>query len=139
MAMFIKAFFLLPPVFSLQNKSLTNNHKTLKLISSLYHIGTFFFLKKKKKPSKHINKHSHLCLFLCQVKFTPIWNCSPLTEAEFRDTIKENYFSAKKFNFGLSEEQVRSFAIEVRFQWNLFIKFLFFDATYSAFYRFIGF
>ncbi|KAG7959296.1 hypothetical protein I3843_10G062600 [Carya illinoinensis] len=44
--------------------------------------------------------------FPAQVKFTPIWSCSPLIEAEFRDAIKENYFSAKKFNFGLSEEQV---------------------------------
>ncbi|KAF5472907.1 hypothetical protein F2P56_009568 [Juglans regia] len=44
--------------------------------------------------------------FPAQVKFTPIWSCRPLIEAEFRDAIKENYFSAKKFNFGLSEEQV---------------------------------
>lgn len=45
--------------------------------------------------------------FPAQVRFTPIWVCSPLLENEFRDAIKENYFSAKKFNFGLSEDQVR--------------------------------
>lgn len=44
--------------------------------------------------------------FPAQVKFTPIWSCIPLKEDEFRDIIKENYFSAHKFNFGLSEEQV---------------------------------
>lgn len=44
--------------------------------------------------------------FPAQVKFTPIWSCIPLKEDEFRDTIKENYFSAHKFNFGLSQEQV---------------------------------
>ncbi|XP_019156366.1 PREDICTED: uncharacterized protein LOC109153070 [Ipomoea nil] len=43
-----------------------------------------------------------------QVRFTPIWDCSPLSEPEFRGAIRENYFSAKKFNFGLSQDQVRS-------------------------------
>ncbi|KAF2302769.1 hypothetical protein GH714_006887 [Hevea brasiliensis] len=32
---------------------------------------------------------------------------SPLPESEFRGAIRENYFSAYKFNFGLSEKQVR--------------------------------
>ncbi|GLT59911.1 hypothetical protein SLA2020_327050 [Shorea laevis] len=41
-----------------------------------------------------------------QVKFTQLWSCTPLTENEFRDAIRENYFSARKFNFGLSESQV---------------------------------
>ncbi|CAL5410791.1 unnamed protein product [Camellia sinensis] len=45
--------------------------------------------------------------FPAQVRFTPIWYCSPLSEHEFRDAIKENYFSRNKFNFGLSEDQVR--------------------------------
>lgn len=49
---------------------------------------------------------------------TPIWHCSPLIEAEFYEAIKENYFSANKFNFGLSEKQVRSFPVEVRIFWN---------------------
>ncbi|CAK9187146.1 unnamed protein product [Ilex paraguariensis] len=45
--------------------------------------------------------------FPAQVIFTPIWYCSPLSEHEFRDAIRDNYFSTKKFNFGLSEDQVR--------------------------------
>ncbi|KAJ4825733.1 hypothetical protein Tsubulata_035306 [Turnera subulata] len=45
--------------------------------------------------------------FPAQVKFIPLWNCSPLREDEFRGAIRENYFSANKFNFGLSEWQVR--------------------------------
>ncbi|KAG8385113.1 hypothetical protein BUALT_Bualt03G0007600 [Buddleja alternifolia] len=45
--------------------------------------------------------------FRAQVPFTSIWSCNPLPEKEFRDAIRENYFSAKKFNFGLSEDQVR--------------------------------
>ncbi|KAF7842551.1 B2 protein [Senna tora] len=44
--------------------------------------------------------------FPAQVKFISIWNCKPLKENEFCDAIKENYFSAKKFHFGLSEKQV---------------------------------
>ncbi|XP_039036213.1 uncharacterized protein LOC120172968 isoform X1 [Hibiscus syriacus] len=45
--------------------------------------------------------------FPAQVKFTLKWYCHPLSENEFRDTIRENYFSKTKFNFGLSEDQVR--------------------------------
>lgn len=45
--------------------------------------------------------------FPAQVRFTPIWICKPLFENEFREAIRENYFSAKKFHFGLSKEQVR--------------------------------
>ncbi|KAF3622695.1 hypothetical protein T459_06347 [Capsicum annuum] len=44
--------------------------------------------------------------FCAQVQFVPIWCCSPLSENEFRDAIRENYFSARKFHFGLSDEQV---------------------------------
>ncbi|EXC24770.1 hypothetical protein L484_018484 [Morus notabilis] len=44
--------------------------------------------------------------FPAQVKFKTIWVCEPLPENEFRDAIKENYFTAKKFNFGLSKAQV---------------------------------
>ncbi|KAK3014776.1 hypothetical protein RJ639_009174 [Escallonia herrerae] len=44
--------------------------------------------------------------FPAQVCFTQLWYCSPLSENEFRVAIRENYFSAKKFNFGLSEDQV---------------------------------
>ncbi|KAL0363738.1 UNVERIFIED_CONTAM: hypothetical protein Scaly_1329000 [Sesamum calycinum] len=51
---------------------------------------------------KYSGKH-----FPAQVCFAPIWYCDPLPEREFRDAIRENYFSAKKFNFGLSEDQVR--------------------------------
>ncbi|KAK8524669.1 hypothetical protein V6N12_029527 [Hibiscus sabdariffa] len=45
--------------------------------------------------------------FPAQVKITPMWYCRPLSENEFRDAIRENYFSKTKFNFGLSEDQVR--------------------------------
>ncbi|AES90085.2 DCD (development and cell death) domain protein [Medicago truncatula] len=41
-----------------------------------------------------------------QVKFTEIWKCKPLPEKIFRDAIRENYFAANKFNFGLSGDQV---------------------------------
>ncbi|WVZ25668.1 hypothetical protein V8G54_004212 [Vigna mungo] len=44
--------------------------------------------------------------FPAQVKFDIIWFCKPLPEKLFRDAIRENYFSANKFNFGLSENQV---------------------------------
>ncbi|KAI4313042.1 hypothetical protein MLD38_037819 [Melastoma candidum] len=44
--------------------------------------------------------------FPAQVKMKPLWHCAPLSENVFRDVIKENYFTPKKFNFGLSEEQV---------------------------------
>ncbi|XP_039009154.1 uncharacterized protein LOC120137490 [Hibiscus syriacus] len=42
-----------------------------------------------------------------QVKFTLTWYCHPLSENEFCDAIRENYFSKTKFNFGLSEDQAR--------------------------------
>ncbi|MED6219144.1 hypothetical protein PIB30_033073 [Stylosanthes scabra] len=42
-----------------------------------------------------------------QVKFIPIWECKPLSQSVFKHAIIENYFSANKFNFGLSEKQVR--------------------------------
>lgn len=45
--------------------------------------------------------------FPSQVCFTPIWLCSPLSENEFRSAIHENYYSPRKFKFGLSEVQVR--------------------------------
>ncbi|KAL2480293.1 DCD domain-containing protein [Abeliophyllum distichum] len=53
----------------------------------------------------------HLCnslgkKFPAQVHFKPIWYCNPLSEKMFQDAIYDNYYSAKKFNFGLSEDQV---------------------------------
>lgn len=45
--------------------------------------------------------------FPAQVRFSTLWDCNPLSEYEFRNAIEENYFSANKFNFGLSEDQVR--------------------------------
>ncbi|XWS19902.1 hypothetical protein CRYUN_Cryun31cG0056200 [Craigia yunnanensis] len=45
--------------------------------------------------------------FPAQVKFTPMWYCRPLSENEFCDAIRENYFCKNKFKFGLSEDQVR--------------------------------
>ncbi|CAH1436769.1 unnamed protein product [Lactuca virosa] len=44
--------------------------------------------------------------FPAQVRFAPVWKCNPLSEHEFKAAIKENYFSWKKFNFGLSKDQV---------------------------------
>lgn len=44
--------------------------------------------------------------FPAQVRFAPIWYCTPLSEIEFRNAISDNYYSAKKFNFGLSKNQV---------------------------------
>lgn len=32
--------------------------------------------------------------------------CKPLSEEEFHDAIKDNYFSPNKFHFGLSYDQV---------------------------------
>ncbi|KAF8101692.1 hypothetical protein N665_0201s0016 [Sinapis alba] len=45
--------------------------------------------------------------FPAQVKFTEKWRCRPLGEMEFRHAISDNYFTAKKFNFGLSKSQVK--------------------------------
>ncbi|KAJ8758573.1 hypothetical protein K2173_000294 [Erythroxylum novogranatense] len=45
--------------------------------------------------------------FPAQVKYTVMWDCRPLSEDEFRDAIRNNYFTQKKFYFGLSENQVR--------------------------------
>ncbi|XP_022927505.1 uncharacterized protein LOC111434311 isoform X1 [Cucurbita moschata] len=44
--------------------------------------------------------------FPSQVKFSVLWCCNPLSEDQFQNAIKENYFSTKKFNFGLSKVQV---------------------------------
>ncbi|KAL1537571.1 hypothetical protein AAHA92_30067 [Salvia divinorum] len=41
-----------------------------------------------------------------QVRFRQIWHCDPISEKEFQDAIIENYFCARKFNFGLSKDQV---------------------------------
>lgn len=49
----------------------------------------------------------NVMLHFLQVQFTTIWHCHPLCEDEFRDAIKENYFTSKKFNFGLSRNQVQ--------------------------------
>ncbi|KAL3508253.1 hypothetical protein ACH5RR_027654 [Cinchona calisaya] len=44
--------------------------------------------------------------FPAQVRIRVIWNCRPLPEEEFRDAIRDNYYEAHKFKFGLSKEQV---------------------------------
>uniref|UniRef100_A0A1D1XVI2 B2 protein n=1 Tax=Anthurium amnicola TaxID=1678845 RepID=A0A1D1XVI2_9ARAE len=45
-------------------------------------------------------------LFSAQICFRRTWYCPPLTEAEFCDAIKENYYTHNKFHFHLSETQV---------------------------------
>ncbi|XP_020884114.1 uncharacterized protein LOC9317444 [Arabidopsis lyrata subsp. lyrata] len=45
--------------------------------------------------------------FPAQVKFTEKWRCRPLCESEFGNAIHENYFTSKKFKFGLSKAQVQ--------------------------------
>ncbi|KAF6136842.1 hypothetical protein GIB67_043231 [Kingdonia uniflora] len=44
--------------------------------------------------------------FPAQVRFEKLWNCYPLSEYDFRDAIKENYYSESKFRFDLSADQV---------------------------------
>ncbi|KAL5731400.1 hypothetical protein ACHQM5_004132 [Ranunculus cassubicifolius] len=44
--------------------------------------------------------------FPAQIRFKPIWNCKPLSEHDFRDAIRGNYYTANKFNLGLSKYQV---------------------------------
>ncbi|KAK9133915.1 hypothetical protein Scep_013443 [Stephania cephalantha] len=41
-----------------------------------------------------------------QVLFKKIWNCDPLSEHEFQDAIRDNYYTQSKFHFGLDEDQV---------------------------------
>ncbi|PWA43758.1 Development/cell death domain-containing protein [Artemisia annua] len=43
--------------------------------------------------------------FPAQVRFTTVWNCTPLAEHEFQGAIKDNYYSGK-FYFGLNQDQV---------------------------------
>ncbi|XP_058194325.1 B2 protein-like isoform X2 [Rhododendron vialii] len=52
--------------------------------------------------------HSTGKKFRAQVSFTVIWNCCPLSEPDFCDAIRENYFTEQKFNIGLSKYQVLS-------------------------------
>ncbi|GJR92875.1 putative ribonuclease H-like domain-containing protein [Tanacetum coccineum] len=44
--------------------------------------------------------------FPAQVCFTTVWDCNPLSEHDFRDAIKDNYYSVEKFKFGLNQDQV---------------------------------
>ncbi|XP_023001553.1 uncharacterized protein LOC111495655 isoform X2 [Cucurbita maxima] len=50
--------------------------------------------------------------FPFQVTFSILWCCNPLSEDQFQNAIKENYFSTKKFNFGLSKVQLSSDSFE---------------------------
>ncbi|XP_042020697.1 uncharacterized protein LOC121768308 [Salvia splendens] len=45
--------------------------------------------------------------FPAQVRFRQIWHRDPISDNEFKDAIIENYFSARKFNIGLSKDQIR--------------------------------
>ncbi|RAL50903.1 hypothetical protein DM860_005259 [Cuscuta australis] len=44
--------------------------------------------------------------FPAQVCFRVVWRCHPLPAHTFRDAIRDNYYSANKFSFGLSKKQV---------------------------------
>ncbi|XP_058072074.1 uncharacterized protein LOC131221019 [Magnolia sinica] len=44
--------------------------------------------------------------FTAQIRFQRIWSCHPLSEPEFCDAIKDNYYTTKKFHMYLSQEQV---------------------------------
>ncbi|KAL5713891.1 hypothetical protein ACHQM5_015926 [Ranunculus cassubicifolius] len=44
--------------------------------------------------------------FPAQIRFKPIWNCKPLSEHDYRDDIRGNYYTTNKFNLGLSKYQV---------------------------------
>ncbi|ONK74844.1 uncharacterized protein A4U43_C03F10710 [Asparagus officinalis] len=44
--------------------------------------------------------------FPAQVLFKRVWMCKPLSEDEFYDAIKDNYYTQNKFHFGLSHDQV---------------------------------
>ncbi|XP_076927341.1 uncharacterized protein LOC143590877 isoform X2 [Bidens hawaiensis] len=44
--------------------------------------------------------------FPAQVRFTTVYDCSPLSEKEFKDVIRDNYYKGKKFHFGLNKKQV---------------------------------
>ncbi|KAI3893223.1 hypothetical protein MKW92_043078 [Papaver armeniacum] len=44
--------------------------------------------------------------FPAQVSFRSQWKCHPVSESEFRDAVKDNYYTKEKFGFGLSEDQV---------------------------------
>lgn len=44
--------------------------------------------------------------FPAQVRIKTVWECKPLSEEDFKNAIYKNYFTPKKFNFYLSQEQV---------------------------------
>ncbi|KAF9615135.1 hypothetical protein IFM89_022087 [Coptis chinensis] len=44
--------------------------------------------------------------FPSQVRFKTIWYCEPLSERDFCGAIRDNYYTANKFNIGLSRYQV---------------------------------
>lgn len=48
--------------------------------------------------------------FPLQVRFSIYKLCDPLTEKQFKEAIKENYFSMKKFHWDLNAEQVSKLA-----------------------------
>ncbi|KAF7124868.1 hypothetical protein RHSIM_Rhsim12G0097700 [Rhododendron simsii] len=51
------------------------------------------------------------------VSFTVIWNCCPLSEPDFCDAIRENYFTEWKFNIVPSKYQVEGSSAYFTLQW----------------------
>ncbi|KAG9438968.1 hypothetical protein H6P81_019133 [Aristolochia fimbriata] len=45
--------------------------------------------------------------FGAQIRFKTLWSCHPMSEPEFCDAIKDNYYTSNKFKFSLSLEQVK--------------------------------
>jgi hypothetical protein len=65
MAVFVKYFFLFPAVFSFQNKTLTNNYKTLKSVFIfILHWSTFSKKKRKEKKNTLENILTNIAIFV---------------------------------------------------------------------------
>ncbi|GJU29475.1 development/cell death domain-containing protein [Tanacetum coccineum] len=79
----------------------------------------FVVLRVKSDGEINIHPRAYKKKFPAQVRFTTVWDCNPLAKHDFRDAIKDNYYSVKKFKFGLNQDEVymciyRTFKVDVR-------------------------